>query len=129
MRDPEPDLYVYYDSACPLCRREVALYRRLDATSRVEWVDLHAEDRSVVAPGLTRDVALARLHARDASGGTVSGALAFAAIWRRLPWLAPFGRLLACRPFLWVAEGAYRVFLRIRPTLSRLLQRHKREHA
>ena len=128
MSDSRPDLCVYYDSACPLCRREVAFYRRLDATGRVEWVDLHAGDRSVVAPGLTRDAALGRLHARDASGEMVSGALAFAAIWRRMPWLAPFGRLLACRPFRWVAEGAYRVFLRIRPSLSRLLQRLERGH-
>ena len=126
MRNAEPELCVYYDSSCPLCRREVALYRRLDTASRVEWVDLHAGDQSVVAPGLTRDAALARLHARDTSGELVSGALAFSAIWRRIPWLAPGGRLLARRPFRWLAEGAYRVFLLARPGLSRLLRRLER---
>lgn len=123
MTDREPDLRVYYDAACPLCRREVAFYQRLDRSGRVDWVDVHASDRYTVAPGLTRDLALARLHARDARGQWFSGALAFAAIWQRMPWLAPFGRLLARRPFRWVAEGGYRVFLRIRPALSRLLRR------
>jgi predicted DCC family thiol-disulfide oxidoreductase YuxK len=129
MTRSDPDICVYYDSACPLCRREVAFYRRLDRSGRVDWVDVHATRGSTVAPGLTRDAALARLHARNANGSMVSGAMAFAAIWQRLPWLAPFGRLLARRPFRWIAEGGYRLFLRIRPALSRFLRRLERGHA
>ncbi|MDX1610464.1 MAG: DUF393 domain-containing protein [Halofilum sp. (in: g-proteobacteria)] len=125
MSASEPDLCVYYDSACPLCRREVAFYRRLDTAGRVAWVDLHGHDRGPLPPELPRAQALARLHARDADGGMVSGALAFAAIWQRMPWLAPVGRLLARRPFRWFAEGGYRLFLRVRPRLSRWLRRRE----
>ena len=35
-----PALTIYYDGSCPLCRREIAFYRRLRATMRLDWVDV-----------------------------------------------------------------------------------------
>ena len=36
---PSP-LTVWYDGACPLCTREIALMRRLDRARRIEFVDV-----------------------------------------------------------------------------------------
>jgi predicted DCC family thiol-disulfide oxidoreductase YuxK len=33
-------LTVFHDGACPLCRREIALMRRLDRRGRIEFVDV-----------------------------------------------------------------------------------------
>ena len=33
-----PLLTVYFDGSCPLCRREMALYRRLPQAQSIEWV-------------------------------------------------------------------------------------------
>lgn len=106
---------VFYDGGCPLCRREIAFYRRRDARARIVWTDVAASAGSGLPAGLTREAALARLHVRRADGRMVSGAAGFAAIWRALPGFALAGRLIGQPPLLWLAEGGYRVFLRLRP--------------
>ncbi len=43
---------VYFDGACPLCRREISLYRKLDKEGVISWVDV-ANCRTV--SGLTKN--------------------------------------------------------------------------
>lgn len=103
---------IYFDGGCPLCRREVSLYRRrLRGAEGARWRDLSCE-----APpeGLTREAALARLHVRRRDGAMVSGFRAFIAIWRLDPRLAPLARTLDRAPFAMLGEAAYRLFLRVR---------------
>ncbi|MFN6954813.1 MAG: thiol-disulfide oxidoreductase DCC family protein [Acetobacteraceae bacterium] len=105
---------VFYDGACPVCSREVAQYRRLRGAEALRFVDASSCDAAAFGAGLTREAALARMHVREADGRLVSGAAAFAAIWRRLPafaWAAP---VLEHRFVSPVAELGYRAFLRVR---------------
>jgi predicted DCC family thiol-disulfide oxidoreductase YuxK len=114
---------VWYDGACPLCRREIAAMRGLDRRSRIDFVDV--ADPAAPACPVDRAELLARFHARE-DGVIYSGAAAFAAMWRAIPLLRPFG-LLARAPFiLWLLERAYRLFLRARPALQRLAARWDR---
>ena len=62
---------------------------------------------------------LARFHAQEAGGPIVSGAAAFAALWRAIPLLRPLGLAARNRRVLQVLEWAYVRFLRVRPTLQR----------
>jgi hypothetical protein len=50
----------------------------------------------------------------------VSGAEAFAVMWRCIPGFRPLGRLARRGVALWLLERAYRVFLILRPTLQTL---------
>ena len=115
----EQRLKFFYDGACPLCRREIALYRRIDSAGRVDWRDISSGDRSAeICPGLTRGEALQAMTAELPSGEVLRGAEAFVAVWRELPgfrWLAP---LAGRRPVLWTLERLYRGFLVIRPYLT-----------
>ena len=107
----------WYDGDCPLCRREIALMRRLDRLGAIEFVDVTNGD--VTCP-LDRADLLARFHALE-NGQMLSGAAAFAAMWRAIPRLRPFG-LAARNPWvLFTLERLYRVFLRLRPRLQRLV--------
>jgi len=37
---------LFYDGQCPLCRKEIAHYQRLDRQQRVDWQDLFAPESS-----------------------------------------------------------------------------------
>ena len=107
-------LTVWHDGACPLCAREIAVMRRLDRAGRINFVD--AADAAVAYP-LDRAVLLARFHAME-DGVMLSGAAAFAAMWRAIPLLRPLG-LAARWPLVGrTLDAAYRLFLRLRPRLQ-----------
>lgn len=113
-------LTVWHDGSCPLCRREIALMRRLDRRGRIAFVDA-AGDAPVACPVDRADL-LARFHARE-DGRLLSGAAAFAAMWRAIPLLRPLGLIARNRLVLAGLERGYRQFLRVRPRLQRLVQR------
>lgn len=120
MDTPRPaPLTVYYDGACPLCRREIALYRSQPGAEQLCWVDAAHCEPQALGPGLDRDSALARLHVRDAQGRLVSGARGFLALWQGLPRWAWLGRLLDRGPLPALLERGYRLFLRLRPLWRR----------
>ncbi len=114
-----PYVKVWYDSECPLCLREIALMRRLDKRCAIEFVDAYTAQG---CPVDRRDL-LKRFHAQERGQPVVSGAAAFAAMWRAIPSLRPFGLLARFKPVLWLLEAAYRGFLLIRPRLQRIARR------
>jgi predicted DCC family thiol-disulfide oxidoreductase YuxK len=110
---------VWFDGDCPLCLREIALMRRLDRRGAIAFVNVAGDGSCPI----DRAELLARFHAREADGPMVSGAAAFAALWRAIPVLAPFGHLARLPPLLWILERTYRGFLRLRPRLQALVRR------
>jgi len=116
-----PALTVLYDGACPLCRREIAVYRDLQPLqpdSPVCFADISSAAVPLPA-GTSREQLLARFHVQGRDGQLLSGAQAFLALWAALPgwrWLALAGRIPGVA---WVMERMYRLFLRWRPMLQR----------
>lgn len=110
-------LIVWHDGGCPLCRREIALMRRLDWRGAIDFVDL-TQAPSASCP-IDPAKLLARFHASE-NGQLLSGAAAFAAMWRAIPLLRPLG-LVARSPWLLAKlERLYLLFLRFRPRLQRV---------
>jgi predicted DCC family thiol-disulfide oxidoreductase YuxK len=110
-------LTVWYDGACPLCIREIALMRRLDWRRAIQFVDLAPNDASCP---IDRQLMLDRFHAQPTGGPILSGAAAFAAMWRVVPLLKPLGLVARVPFFLKLLEILYIKFLKIRPKLQRL---------
>jgi 3-demethoxyubiquinol 3-hydroxylase len=113
-------LTVLYDGGCPLCRREIALYRELPAREAVHYLDISTASAAQLPAGAAREALLARFHVRRADGRLVDGAAGFVALWAALPgwrWLARVAALPGVTP---VMELAYRGFLRLRPRMQRL---------
>lgn len=109
---------VLYDGACPLCQREISVYRGLDSSQPIAWSDVSQPQCALPDDRLRADY-LARFHVQLGDGTVLSGAAAFVALWSVLPgwrWLARFGKLPG---MLAVMEWAYCGFLRFRPALQR----------
>lgn len=122
MADPltPPALTVWYDGACPLCIREIALMRRLDRRNAIAFVNVAPEN----APcPIDRQLLLARFHAREADGPVLDGAAAFAAMWRAIPLLRPLGLAARNGLVLRLLERGYDAFLKVRPRLQRWVTR------
>ena len=91
--------------------------RKLDRRNAI-----HFEDVSTNAPAdcpVDQAELLERFHARE-NDEILSGAAAFAAMWRAIPILRPLGLLARNRWVLQALEVLYRGFLRYRPRLQRL---------
>lgn len=114
-------LTVLYDGACPLCRREMAVYRDLPSADPIHFVDIsRGALPSTLPAAVSRDDLLRRFHVQRADGSLASGARGFIALWAALPgwrWLARLGALPGVAPLM---EAAYRGFLRVRPAMQRM---------
>ena len=108
---------IWHDGGCPLCRREISLMRRLDTRRRINFIDVNEEGD--ICP-IDRLTLLARLHASE-NGVLLSGAAAFAAMWRAIPLLRPLGLVAKSPTILRVLEFAYVRFLKARPTIQRFI--------
>jgi 3-demethoxyubiquinol 3-hydroxylase len=108
-------LTVYYDGACPICRREIAVYQQQPGGDRCRWVDASQCSAADLGPNLDSQRALARMHVRQADGTLVDGAAAFVLLWQTFPATRWLGRIAAVPPLPWVLEQGYRLFLRVRP--------------
>lgn len=110
---------VWFDSDCPLCVREIRLMRRLDRRQAINFVSI----QGATGCPISTDELMARFHAQERGEPIVSGAAAFAAMWRAIPVLRPLGHLARFRPVLWTLERMYRGFLAVRPSLQRRVRR------
>lgn len=99
---------VWFDSACPLCSREIRMMRALDWRDAVHFVDIHSEKANCP---IDPSQLLARFHARDQMGHLVSGAQAFAMMWRQIPLFWPLGQIARIPLVLTLLERAYLRFL------------------
>ena len=83
---------VYFDGSCPLCRREIAVYRRAIPSTPVDWIDVSAGNTCGIDGRSCGDL-MARFHVRTAEGQLLSGAAAFVALWLLFPGWRWLGRL------------------------------------
>jgi predicted DCC family thiol-disulfide oxidoreductase YuxK len=91
---------VFFDGGCPLCRGEIAHYRRIDTAQRMRWVDAVNEPEALGRHGLSLEAAMAELHVLDGTGRWQRGIDAFLVIWQHLPayrWLAKIITALGLR--------------------------------
>jgi len=91
-----PRLKVFYDGACPGCRRDRARYERwAGETGRdVIWCDLNDHHDELSRKGIDPQAALMSLHIEEANGEIQEGIPAYIALMRRVPRLKPLAWLI-----------------------------------
>ncbi len=117
MEEPAAKPTVLYNGACPVCRREIEHYQRLDDRDGqgLGFTDISEPVPVLKERALTQDEVKRRLHVIDADGRLLVGVPAFAAVWDHLPryrWLSAIVRLPLLRslvPWLYeiIAFGLY----------------------
>lgn len=113
---------VYFDGACPLCRREIALLRKFDKKQKLLFKDVSPPQAAAFCPLPQKDM-LARFHVRRSDGVMLIGAEAFCTAYAQLPglgWVERLGRWPATRIVL---NGLYTIFLKIRPAFQWIARR------
>lgn len=113
-------LQVFYDGACPLCSREVAVYRRRDQLGRIAWVDISRPEFQAAEFGLDPARVQQVMHARAPDGGVFTQITAFVKIWQALPgWPWALLRAVFAIPgMIPLANIFYRLFARNRYRLT-----------
>ncbi|MEM1346430.1 MAG: DUF393 domain-containing protein [Pseudomonadota bacterium] len=111
LSDPRAAERVFYDGACPVCSKEIGWYRKMRGAEAVEWVDIA---NGPTPEGFEREALLKRFTIVRRNGEAVTGAEAFAALWRALGPTRLLGRFSDRQPFLWIGERLYRLFLKLR---------------
>lgn len=113
---------IYYDGSCPLCNAEINHYASRIGGSKLHLVDVSAEGVDLRSD-LTAEDAMSRFHVRKPDGELVSGAKAFAEVWRVVPGWTWASRLASIPGVLPVIEVSYRGLLVVRPAISWLATR------
>ncbi|HRQ63508.1 MAG TPA: DCC1-like thiol-disulfide oxidoreductase family protein [Xanthomonadaceae bacterium] len=104
-------LRVYYDGACPRCRRDRDRYCAWAGSEGddVHWIDISGRDDELRAAGIKPQAALTELHVRDGEG----------VVHRELDaYILLMSRVRRLRPLAWLIGLPL-----IRPALSWLYRR------
>jgi predicted DCC family thiol-disulfide oxidoreductase YuxK len=75
--DRDFDVEIFFDGACPLCTREVALLRRMDKRARIRFTDIAAEDFDPAPLGLDIAALMERIRGRLPDGTLIEGVEVF----------------------------------------------------
>jgi len=109
--EPNYPLTVYYDGACPLCRRDIELMRMLDRHARLHLVDFSNPDFREADCGMSCSRLSAVIHAKWADGRMIEGVEVFRAMWTAvglgaLAWVSrwPLVNGLVHRGYVWFAK-------------------------
>jgi predicted DCC family thiol-disulfide oxidoreductase YuxK len=113
---------VFFDGSCPLCRAEIGYYHRQDQAGALCFVDV-SDPGAVTPKGITQRRAMERFHVSASDGSVVSGAAAFVEVWTRLPKWRWAARAASLPGALAALELGYRMFLPVRPIISRVFGR------
>lgn len=122
---PRPESFdapitVFFDGLCPVCSREVRLYRRLHAPGAILWRDLASAEDLLQQESFGLADALALLHVRDADSTLRIGLAAHLCMWQRLPGFRVIVAVLRLFPALMAPlDAIYRYFTARRPGLTR----------
>ncbi len=111
-----PPLTLFFDAACGICFQSARLLARIDPLHAIRFVPSYETAR--LPPGVDPAVVEHTIVAVDDRGALTYRAAAFAAVFARLPGLAPLGWLLRAPGVRTLARFAYEAFAARRRDVS-----------
>ena len=108
---------VFFDSECPLCRREVDFLKWMDREGRIRFTDIAADDFCESEVGLSFEQLMSEIHGRDANGEWIKGFEVFRRMYDAIGW-GPVVALTRWPMLKHLIEKAYQWFARNRLRLT-----------
>lgn len=105
---------VFYDGQCPVCSREIDVYRRRAMAERLDYVDITAPDFRAEDYGLDPDEVQRALHVKLANGEVRRGVEGFRVIWRATPGMGWAASVAGWPGVKQIMALGYRLFARNR---------------
>lgn len=111
------DIEVFYDSACPLCLREVQMLRGRDRKQRIRFVDIAADEFDAATVGVTWETLMDRIHGRLPDGTVIEGVEVFRRLYAAVGF-APLVALTRLPGLTRLLDVAYHAFAKNRLRLT-----------
>lgn len=110
---------VFYDGACPLCKKEIKHYIRIDQDNNIDWIDVSTDTVLLKQYNITYTDAMKKLHVIELNGKTKIGIDAFLTIWKFLPYYKNVAKVVTFfhmqKPMAWIydvfAKQRYKKYL------------------
>lgn len=110
---------VFYDGSCPLCKKEINHYIRIDKDKKIGWIDISTDRLLLKKYEISYTDAMKQLHVIGQNGNLLIGVDAFMIIWRFLPYYQRLEQAVTLlhikKPMVWVydifAKQRYRKYL------------------
>lgn len=104
-------LTIYYNGACPVCRKHVGRFQKISAgrSRLIAWADSYAAPWALRRWHVNPAEAVVRLYAVTDDGRLLSGAAAFARLWRELPGYRALGIIVGLPGIRQIADGLYSI--------------------
>ena len=112
------NIKVFYDGACPLCRREIKMYQKMSTINPINWINIAENSMKNELCGLTINDLKKRLHVLKNEKLVFTGGAAFSEIWLNMTRLRWIGKIFKIKPFNFIIEYVYCFFLLVRPSLQ-----------
>lgn len=111
------EVEVFFDGACPLCRREIAMLRRWDRRGVIRFTDIAASDFDPAPIGRTQGDLMAEIHGRLPDGTVIKGVEVFRRLYAAVG-LGPLVLLTRLPLVSQILDWGYRRFARNRLKLT-----------
>lgn len=116
MNQTDKQIEVYFDGSCPLCNKEINLYKNTNTSCPISYVDVSSmEDNS------NKETLMKRFHIKDQQGNILSGAKAFIELWKTMNGWKYLAKVFDNKIGLTILEFLYTKFLIIRPQLQKVV--------
>jgi len=110
---------VLYDGSCPLCKKEINHYIRIDKDKKIGWIDISTDRLLLKQYEISYTDAMKQLHVIDQNKNLHIGVDAFMIIWRFLPYYQRLEQAVTLlhikKPMVWAydifAKQRYRKYL------------------
>lgn len=112
-------LNVYYDGLCPLCSREIDVYRKKDSRGKIRFVDIADPLFDASSEGLDGKKIHEVFHVKDKDSKLFTGVEGFVIIWDTLGIFRPLSVLAKLPVTSSFFHLGYSIFKRIRPMLPK----------